>query len=349
MDVDLRKKVITGVFIVTGITLFIIASFIIGSKTNMFRSTFELGTVFENVGGIKEGNTVTYAGINVGTVDKVKIESPVKVLVTMTIDSKVQQFIKKDSKVSITSEGLVGNKVVSISSGNTNTPSVQSGDVLESVKPVGVEDIIKELKSTGENVNKLTKDLSNIVDSISHGKGTIGQLVNNESLFRSVDSTFRGFASSTQKVDIILAQVSGAVDKFSRNFDGLSNGVSAITQNIGEISAKINSSQSLVGTLLTDTVFANNLKQIVKNTNETTAKLEDGAFSFAQNMEALKHNFLFKGYFEDIGYWEKSDVDKKINAIEEQIRNRIKELNEKKLQLKQIQNQLDSLGRQQKK
>ncbi|MBX7046317.1 MAG: MlaD family protein [Ignavibacteria bacterium] len=349
MDVGLRKKVITGVFIVTGITLFIIASFIIGSKTNMFRSTFELGTVFENVGGIKEGNTVTYAGINVGTVDKVKIESPVKVLVTMTIDSKVQQFIKKDSKVSITSEGLVGNKVVSISSGNTNTPSVQSGDVLESVKPVGVEDIIKELKSTGENVNKLTKDLSNIVDSISHGKGTIGQLVNNESLFRSVDSTFRGFASSTQKVDIILAQVSGAVDKFSRNFDGLSNGVSAITQNIGEISAKINSSQSLVGTLLTDTVFANNLKQIVKNTNETTAKLEDGAFSFAQNMEALKHNFLFKGYFEDIGYWEKSDVDKKINAIEEQIRNRIKELNEKKLQLKQIQNQLDSLGRQQKK
>lgn len=345
MDVDIRKKIITGVFIIAGLALFLVATFIIGSKTNMFKSTFELNTIFENVGGIKVGNVVTFAGINVGTVDMVSIETPTKVVVSMTIESKMKEFIRKDSKVAITSEGLVGNKVVSISAGADNAPKVENGDFLPSVKPVGVEDIIKDLKSTTENVNGLTKSLSNIVDSVSNGKGTIGQLINNESLFRSVDSTFRTFASSTEKVDAILNKVSVAVDKLSGNFDQLTQTVSVITANVADVTAKINSSQSLVGTLLTDTTFANNLKMIVKNSNDATAKLEDGAFSFAQNMEALKHNFLFKGYFEDIGYWEKSDVDKKINDIEDQIRKRIQELNEKKLQLRQIQNQLDSLNK----
>ncbi len=344
MDVDIRKKVITGIFIIAGLALFLIATFIIGSKTNMFKSTFELNTIFQNVAGIKEGNTVTFAGINVGTVDMVKIETSNKVVVMMTIDSKMKSFIKKDSKVAITSEGLVGNKVVSITSGNDNGVPVENGDYLESVKPIGVEDIIKDLKATTENVNQLTKSLSNIVDSVSQGQGTIGQLINNESLFNSVDSTFRTFASSTQKVDVILAKVSQTVDQVTANFNELSKGVNDITTNIAMVTQKINSSQSLVGTLLTDTVFANNLKMVIQNSSEATAKLEDGAFSFAQNMEALKHNFLFKGYFEDIGYWEKSDVDKKINNIEEQIRKRIRELNEKKLQLKQIENQIDSLS-----
>jgi len=344
MDVDIRKKAITGLFILGGLALFVVATFIIGSKTNLFGSTFELVTVFENVGGIKVGNTVTYAGISVGTVDEVSIETPTRVIVRMTIESKVKKFIKKDSKVAITSEGLVGNKVVSISSGTDGSPTVESGDMLPSVKPVGVEDIIKDLKATTENVNKLTKDLSNVVDSVSNGKGTIGQLINNESLFNSVDSTFRSFATSTQKVDFILAKVSTTVDQVSANFNQLSVGVRDITDNIAVVTQKLNSSQSLVGTLLTDTVFANNLKGIIKNSNEATAKLEDGAFSFAQNMEALKHNFLFKGYFEDLGYWEKSDVDKKINDIEEQIRKRIRELNEKKLQLKQLEQQIDSLS-----
>jgi len=345
MDVDIRKKIITGIFIIAGLALFLVATFIIGSKTNLFKSTFELNTIFENVGGIKVGNVVTFAGINVGTVDMVSIETPTKVVVSMTIESKMKDFIRKDSKVAITSEGLVGNKVVSISAGADNAPKVENGDFLPSVKPVGVEDIIKDLKSTTENVNGLTKSLSNIVDSVSNGKGTIGQLINNESLFRSVDSTFRTFASSTEKVDAILNKVSTAIDKLSGNFDQLTQTVNVITDNVADVTAKINSSQSLVGTLLTDTTFANNLKMIVKNSNDATAKLEDGAFSFAQNMEALKHNFLFKGYFEDIGYWEKSDVDKKINDIEEQIRKRIQELNEKKLQLRQIQNQLDSLNK----
>lgn len=344
MDVDIRKKVITGIFIIAGLALFLIATFIIGSKTNMFKSTFELNTIFQNVAGIKEGNTVTFAGINVGTVDMVKIETSNKVVVMMTIDSKMKGFIKKDSKVAITSEGLVGNKVVSITSGNDNGVPVENGDYLESVKPIGVEDIIKDLKATTENVNTLTKSLSNIVDSVSQGQGTIGQLINNASLFNSVDSTFRNFATSTQKVDMILAKVSTTVDQVTANFNELSKGVNDITTNIAMVTQKINSSQSLVGTLLTDTVFANNLKMVIQNSSEATAKLEDGAFSFAQNMEALKHNFLFKGYFEDIGYWEKSDVDKKISDIEEQIRKRIKELNEKKLQLKQLENQIDSLS-----
>ena len=62
---------------------------------------------------------------------------------------------------------------------------------------------------------------------------------------------------------------------------------------------------------MTDTTFANNIKQSIENIKATTSNLEQGALSLSQNMEALKHNFLFKGYFEDIGYWDKPDFEKK--------------------------------------
>ena len=75
-----------------------------------------------------------------------------------------------------------------------------------------------------------------------------------------------------------------------------------------------------MGTLLTDTAFANNIKQALEHINIASKNLEDGAFGFNQNMEALKHNFFFKGYFEDLGYWDRPDFEKKVTPkyIDEQ-------------------------------
>ena len=106
----------------------------------------------------------------------------------------------------------------------------------------------------------------------------------------------------------------------------MSSNLLEITNNFTEVSEKINSSQSLVGTLLTDTLFANNLKEVIEYANKTTQNLERGAFGFYQNMEALKHNFLFKGYFEDLGYWDKVDVEKKLEEKQNQMKQKEAEL-----------------------
>ncbi|MEO6693437.1 MAG: MlaD family protein [Saprospiraceae bacterium] len=340
METNLKRKVTLGAFIIVGFILFLVAIFVIGSKENLFTPTFKLNAEFETVSGLKPGASVRMNGINIGKVDNIKIESKSMVLVEMTLEKNVQKFVKKDSKATISSEGLVGNKIVELIPGSSEAPSVLDNEKLATVKPVEVQDIINGLKETSENATLITKDLSEITNRINHGEGTLGQLINNDQLYRNIDSSMRGFAGITGNVNAILVKVAGSVNNMTADFEQMSPVIRKITIDIGEITRKMNSSESIVGTLLTDTTFANNLKQLMINSEKTTKNLEQGTFSFAQNMEALKHNFLFKGYFEDIGYWDKPDWEKNVDAKANELRLKEIQLNKKEKELKELEERL---------
>ncbi|CAN5409447.1 N/A [soil metagenome] len=343
MEPDQGKKLKVGAFIVGGFIIFVIAIFIIGSKQNLFTSTFEINSIFESVSGLTEGATVNFGGIKVGTVSGISIESSTKIRVIMTINSNVKEYIRKDSKVSISSEGLVGNKIVEISSGSPMFLSVDNGEYLASTKPISAEDIFKALKESGDNAKVITGKMSDMIDSINGGKGTIGQLLTNESLYRNIDSTFAGFASSTKNVNNILFKVSSSVDLLTNDFRNLSSSIDNVTKNISEITDKLNSSRSLVGTLLTDTNVAVGIKNTISNITSTSQNLERATFGFYQNMEALKHNFLFKGYFEDIGYWDKADVERQMNDIEQQLIFKMNELKKREAELLELNNKINGI------
>lgn len=343
MEESKNKKLILAIFIVIGAALFLIAIFIIGSKQNLFTSTFKLQSVFETASGLLNGSSVRFNGISVGTVNDIEIISGNKVRVEMTIESSVKKFIKHDSKAKIVSEGLVGNKIIEITSGSDNVQSVNDGDMLESIKPIEAEDIFKSLKETGDNASVITKDLSSIVSKVNSGEGTLGQLVNNTSLYNNVDSTLRGFSTSTSEVNNVLRKISSGVDKITSDIIPMTAQIRSITADIAEISRKMNSSESVVGTLLTDTSFANNLKSLIRNANQTTANLEQGSFSFSQNMEALKHNFLFKGYFEDIGYWSKSSYEKNVDDLNQKLKIKNQELDERDKLINELQKELNEM------
>jgi phospholipid/cholesterol/gamma-HCH transport system substrate-binding protein len=347
MDNKLIKKLVVAIFILAGVTLFLVAIFIIGSKQNMFTSTMKVQSAFETVSGLLEGSNVRFNGISIGSVDKITIISGNKVLVDMVIVSSVREFIKRDSKVKVISEGLVGNKIIDISPGGENVPSIKEGEWLESIRPVEAEDIIRSLKETGDNASLMSKDLADIVSKVNNGDGTLGQLINNKSMYYGVDSTLRGFATSTGLVNNVLRDVSSGVDVITKEMIPMTQKIRDITQDIAEITRKMNSSESVVGTLLTDTSFANNLKSVIRNADQTTANLEQGSFSFSQNMEALKHNFLFKGYFEDVGYWDKTsyernvtDLNMKLKLKQQELESREKRINDLEKRLKELQEKI---------
>ena len=337
------KYIKLGFFIIVGLIFFIVAIFYVGSKSNLFTSTIKIKTTFSSVSGLLEGNSVRFAGISVGTIQNIEITATNKVVVTMLVQSDIKKFIKKDSEVSIGSEGLVGNKIASISPGTPDAPSIEDGDELKSVQPVEVGDILNSLNESTKNAEKISSDLADILSKVNEGKGTLGQLVNNDQLYRTVDSTITGFAIATGKVNKVIEKVASSIDTISGDITQLTSKIRSITSDIAEITRKMNSSESIVGTLLTDTAFARNLKDVIVNANMTTKNLETGSLSFSQNMEALKHNFLFKGYFEDIGYWDKSDWEK--NVTDKQLLQKIREqeLNEREKNLDKLQQQLDSL------
>ena len=289
---------------------------------------------------MKSGASVRFNGINVGTVDEIEIYNGKSVVVRMTIDKKVKDFIKKDSKATVSSEGLVGNKIVEITPGSNEVASVQGSEVLQTIPAVETEDIMRSLKQSSENAADLTKDLSVIVQKVNNGEGTIGQLVNNKDLYNNIDSTMRGFAGYSGQIKIVFQKITGTIDNVSGDIGDLSKQVKSVTTDIAEIMRKMNSSESIVGTLLTDTVFANHLKSLMQNADMTTQNLENGSFSFAQNMEALKHNFLFKGYFEDIGYWDKTDWEGIIDKKQMELRLKEQQLNKKERELKELEQKL---------
>jgi phospholipid/cholesterol/gamma-HCH transport system substrate-binding protein len=343
MEKKKSTKLFSAIFIITGSFLLLIALFVIGSKQNLFTSTMNIQSVFEKVSGLLEGSNVRFNGISVGTVSKIEIMTGTKVRVVLNIVSSVKPFIKRDSKVSVVSEGLIGNKIIDITPGNENAQSVEDGDWLESIKPVDAEDILKSLKETGDNATIITKDIQSIVAKVNRGEGTLGQLINDESMYNDVTSTMHGFSLSAGLVNDVLRKISTNVDVISTDVIPLTEKLRLITEDIAEITRKMNSSESVVGTLLTDTNFANNLKSLIRNADQTTANLEQGSFSFSQNMEALKHNFLFKGYFEDIGYWDKTDNEKNVSNLNMKLKIKQQELEEREKRINQLENQLKEL------
>lgn len=344
MEKKKSSKLVLAFFIIIGVVLFLAAIFVIGSKQNMFTSTMKIQSVFETVSGLLEGSNVRFNGINVGTVTKINIVSGNTVMVEMTIIRSVREFIKKDSKAKVVSEGLIGNKIVDIIPGTEYAEPINDGDLLESLRPIDAEDIFKSLKETGENAAVLTKDLASIISKVDQGEGTLGQLLNDKTMYNDVVSTMNGFTVSTGLINDVLRSIATSVDVITLEVVPMTQKIRSITQDISEITRKMNSSESVVGTLLTDTIFANNLKSLIRNADQTTANLEQASFSFSQNMEALKHNFLFKGYFEDIGYWDKTDYERnlfdlntKLKLKQQQLEERDRRINDLEKTLKQLQ------------
>lgn len=202
-----RHALKLGIFVTAGTLLFIIAIYMLGRQKNIFGTTFTLSTAVKDVSGLMIGNNVRYSGINVGTVEDIVIISDTMVLIDMVIENDVRKFIKKDSKAVIGSEGLMGNKIVSILPGSAGGQAVENGDIILSARPIDINDILLSLQRTGENVEHITEDLASVMHDISHGKGTVGKIL--------TDSAF------AETIHNSLLNIEEGTEGFSENMDAL--------------------------------------------------------------------------------------------------------------------------------
>lgn len=141
-----KYKARLGLFVASGTILFLVLIFVIGRQKNMFNPVFSLTTYFRNVSGLQVGNNVRFSGIDVGTVQLIKIINDSTVQVGMIVQKDVQRFIKQDSEVSIGSEGIVGDRLLVISQGSTGAPSVKNDHSLSSIEAVELDDILSSVQ-----------------------------------------------------------------------------------------------------------------------------------------------------------------------------------------------------------
>jgi phospholipid/cholesterol/gamma-HCH transport system substrate-binding protein len=188
MKKDAGSTIKLGVFISLGVAVLILGIYFIGEKQQIFKRTFRVSGVFRDVAGLQEGNNVRFSGINVGTVDNIRIASDSSVRVEILIGEGTRQFIKKDAVASIGSEGLMGNKILVITPGTGGQAEIENNDSVGTVQPINLDDLFTSLKTTIDNTNDITNDLARITGNIQAGKGTIGRLLMSQTVAQKFDS-----------------------------------------------------------------------------------------------------------------------------------------------------------------
>ncbi len=193
-----KFKVRLGLFVAAGFVLFAIAIFLIGRQKNLFNPVFSLSTTFYNVSGLQVGNNIRFSGINVGTVENIRIINDTTVIVNMIVQKDVQRFIKSDGMVLIGSEGIIGDRVLVITQGSSETKSVKSGQFLASVEPVETDAIMESLDITAQNAEIISGQLIEILYDINQGKGTLGMLIQDSTMAKSLNKTMSNLQKSSK-------------------------------------------------------------------------------------------------------------------------------------------------------
>ena len=201
MERSQNFKVRLGLFIAVGIAIFVLAIFIIGKQKNLFDPVIKVSSRFENVSGLQVGSTVRFSGINVGTVDNIRIVNDSTVRVDMLIKKDVQKFIRADSEAGIGSEGLIGDKILVLSQGSADSPIVKDGQTIPSSEPVETDQIMAGLQVTVDNVALATGEINEILGKVNSGEGTLGRLIEDPAMAENIDKTIVNLKNSTKGLD----------------------------------------------------------------------------------------------------------------------------------------------------
>ncbi len=223
MKTGTGSKIKLGVFIFIGIVLFFIGVYYVGKAKNMFGSTFRITGLFNNVGGLQVGNNVRFSGINVGTVESISIISDSTVQVDVIIEAALQKFIKNDSKAIIGSEGLMGNKVINITPGSINSKMIENDGMIATIKPIDTDEILKDVKTSIENIKGITTDLGDIMSNIRGGKGTLGTLLVDGAFAYNIKQTMVNLNKGTGSIEATMKSIKSGTDGLGGTVEAINN------------------------------------------------------------------------------------------------------------------------------
>ncbi|MCB0753155.1 MAG: MCE family protein [Ignavibacteriae bacterium] len=332
-----------GLFIFIGTVLLVVAIFLLGSKESLFSDNIYVKTYFDNVEGLRTGAAVRLNGLNVGGVSDVRLMemNRYRVEVTMRIDTDVKQFIRLDSEASIETEGIIGSKLVVITPGSKENEIIKDGGVIMSKAPVNMTQIIAETQSIMGYMKDLTKELSEVLVKVNSGEGTFGKLVNDQGLYTETVNIVQSADTALNIMVSRLENMSGFIIGLGTEVESIVGNVDSAAIDLRNLIGKIEAGEGALGAMIADQSVYDSIKTIVANLTKTTTEAKFGAEAFAENMEALKRNWLFKNYFEQRGYWSKSEVEGKIDNQLKLIEEKSKQLD---LKLKLLQDLEKSLS-----
>jgi phospholipid/cholesterol/gamma-HCH transport system substrate-binding protein len=309
---EVKQNIRLGAFVIGGIALFLAILFYLGKENNVFSKTFTVSAVFRNVEGLNEGDNVWLSGVKIGTVKHVQIVSEGQVIVSLMLKDKQNEFIKKDATAFVGSDGFVGSKIVVIRPGKSHEV-IQDNDTINALSPTDTQELLNIAKDVGMTTRSITEDLKLISARLNKGEGIFGELLKDGPMSQELRETITALKKTsenashvTENAQKLLEEVNhgdGLITKlitdstYAKTFETTLANIGEVGKNSKKMSedlqniiTKMNSGDNAISVLLADSAFAHQLKGTLENAKSASIKLD-------QNMEAMQHNFLFRGYF----------------------------------------------------
>ena len=310
---DNKKTVLVGVFVLIGIAILVAGILTLGGQQKRFVKTTSLKAVFDDVAGLQAGNNVWFSGVKIGTVRKINFYGDSQVEIEMNVENKSLEYIRKDSKATISSDGLIGNKIIVIYGGTTQAPMVEDGDRLISEMPLDTDKMMETLQENNKNLVSITNDLKVLTGKIAEGEGIIGAVLTDSTLaenFRNILLNLESTSVKSNRMVADLAKFSSNLNKEGTLFNDLAtdtelynklqssvtdlqttaDNAKQMTANLNTVTTKLNSTDNAIGTLLNDQAFNKTLKSTLVNLDSSTMNLNRG-------LEALEYTWPFRKGF----------------------------------------------------
>jgi phospholipid/cholesterol/gamma-HCH transport system substrate-binding protein len=316
-----RRTIIVSIFICVALTILIFFVFTLGGQKKTFAKKMPVKVVFDDISGLREGNNVWFSGVKVGTVKNIDLKDNSVVEVTLTIEEKAIQFIHKDAKVKLSNEGLLGNKLVVIYGGTKSTPIIRENDYLQpQASGTNTDEMMATLQENNKNLLSITNNLKVISLRIAEGQGSIGKLINDPGLANNLEATvttLQGTISNFREASVKGERAVNNLESFTArlNKQGTSinelmtdttlftsvkasvtqlkqavNNASQFTDNLKVAGQHLNNTDNAINVLLNDERVGASLKSTMMNLESSSIKLDE-------DLEALQHNFLLRGFF----------------------------------------------------
>jgi phospholipid/cholesterol/gamma-HCH transport system substrate-binding protein len=302
-----KRAVIVGLFVLVGIIFLIGGILMVGNLNETFKKKVTIVSFFDDVNGLQKGNNIWFSGVKVGTIKDIHFQSRKAVEVTMRVDVKTQEYIRKDAKVKISSDGLIGNKIIVIFGGTGKAGAIEEGDTLAVEKTVSQDEMLIILQESNKNLLSITTDFKSISQKIAAGEGTIGKLLNDDEMYYNANKTFQSIQQTSSKSQQLLTNLNtytahlneegtlandlvtdtivfASIRELSQRLKQIADTTAVLVSQLKQISSD---TTSTIGVLLHDPVEGARIKEILKSLESSAKKLD-------VDLEAAQSSFLLR-------------------------------------------------------
>jgi phospholipid/cholesterol/gamma-HCH transport system substrate-binding protein len=322
-----NRNITVGIFVAAGVSLFTVGIFLIGNQQMAFARHFDVYTEFANLDGVAKGAKVRVAGMDAGEVVDIGVPDrpPARFRLKLSIEQRLHALVRTDSVVTIATEGVVGDKFLLVHQGGQQSSEAASLTTLPSKEPLDLSELMETSAGMMKDMNSMVKQVGgklndaldaitttvnnadDIVVGLKQGRGPAGMLLRDKDAAERIRQTVENARQAT----LALNHASGQADALVSDLRSRDLGQKADDAIVSARSAAqhIDATSRQLHRTVTEALgpddqgedAAGNIQQSLSNLNQATGNM-------AENTEALKHNFFFRGFFKRRGYYNLTDL-----------------------------------------